>query len=177
MYRAGTLPGEQSYIAHHTTVELRNPDVANTINPSCTLYIPPKKQGAVGPNDAPLPALSAYRLSYPEHAVAPLYGERETAAVVALDAWLAFVAEESAAAKKEDQTVPGQYNPSIATPAMQRAAIQLAVNHHNLPEDNEGRAAVVGEVLSELTAEEKAACLSNHPHAAEGLMRARQNAG
>lgn len=157
-------------------MELRNPDVQLTVRPSCTLYIPPKKAETPAA-DVQLPALSAYRLSYPEHAVAPLYGERETAAVAGLDAYLEFVAAESAAAKKEDKTIPGQYNPSTATPAMQRASIQLAMNHHNLPEDTEGRLALVGEVLSKLTDEEKAACMSNHPFAMEGFMRARQSSG
>lgn len=171
------LPGEPSHITHHTTVELRNPDVQYTISPSCTLYIPPKKADGEPAADVQLPALSAYRRTYPQHAVAPLYGERENKAVAGLDAYLDFVAKESAAAKKEDRTIPGQYNPSTATPAMQRAAIQLAMHHHNLPADPQARLALVGEVLSELTEEEKAACMSSHPFSTEGFMRARQCAG
>lgn len=175
---------------------MRNSEVQKAINPSCTLYVPPKEiiasRGGLSSEPVTLdltqqktddemriqlPSTSAYRLSHPELPVAPLYGDSEKKAVAALDSYLDFVAKEAASARKEDEAIPGQYNPSISSSLMQRAAIQLAMNHHTLPNDAKGRAEVVGDLLTKLSAEEKDAILSTHPLATEGAMRARQCAG
>lgn len=131
-YIAAMRPLEKALINTITIKDLRDPEAVKRakLNPVTTIYLPPKTLPVIMPTkyacnerlqspeakeQALLPT-SSYRLSHPEMEVAPLYTNIDKVAVAGLENYVA----------PEDE-----YRLN-ASPALRRAAMQLALMHHRL---------------------------------------------
>lgn len=143
-YLGAMRPLEKPRMDRITVGDLRRKDgPASWINACTTLYLPPKElpqlrrpdlgfewqQSGKAPDAQALLPTSAYRISYPDMAVASLYNSVAQAAVDALKEW-----KYPAAIMRNREM--------HASPALRRAAMKLALLHHrveHLPGDQIGK--------------------------------------